>query len=307
MNQLIHPRIRPVDTELYEVVGDSEDRDAWLAARSETLGASEVATILGLNPYESPFALWHRKKGLLPPIQQSEPMRWGQLLEDGIAHGFAERTGTPVRKHGWLLRSRTSPWLSVTPDYEIVGQNALLEIKNVSSYKEEEWISEGPVTYQAQVQMQLAVTGADFGWLAGLVGGQKLYFHRIERSEGFLAAMAEETKDFYDRLKNDDPPPPDPSPSTSKALRMLPSTGEVLDLPEEVLQWHLTAERHAEQEKYEKEEKEKHRQMIEAYLGLAEVGVLPRSMGKFTFKMTHRKEFVVAASSSRVLRYSKKA
>ena len=33
-------------------------REEWLAARNEGIGASEVASVLGLNPWETPYQLW---------------------------------------------------------------------------------------------------------------------------------------------------------------------------------------------------------------------------------------------------------
>ena len=53
----------------------------WLAWRRGGIGSSDIATIAGSNPYESPWHLWHTKKGnVLPPRKISEPMM------HGIAH-----------------------------------------------------------------------------------------------------------------------------------------------------------------------------------------------------------------------------
>ena len=41
-------------------------RDAWLEARSHSLGGSDAAAVMGLNPYKSPFALWAEKTGMVP-------------------------------------------------------------------------------------------------------------------------------------------------------------------------------------------------------------------------------------------------
>jgi len=44
------------------------DRDRWLAVRREGITATDAATIMGASPWDSPFALWHRKKGNLPEL-----------------------------------------------------------------------------------------------------------------------------------------------------------------------------------------------------------------------------------------------
>ena len=41
-------------------------RDAWLVARRHSLGGSDAAAVMGLNPYKSPFALWAEKTGMVP-------------------------------------------------------------------------------------------------------------------------------------------------------------------------------------------------------------------------------------------------
>lgn len=41
-----------------------KDREEWLQVRKSGIGSSEVATIVGLNPWETPYQLWRRKVGL---------------------------------------------------------------------------------------------------------------------------------------------------------------------------------------------------------------------------------------------------
>ena len=35
----------------------------WQAARRQSVGGSDAATVLGLNPYASPYSLWAEKTG----------------------------------------------------------------------------------------------------------------------------------------------------------------------------------------------------------------------------------------------------
>ena len=44
-------------------------RTEWLALRTDTIGASEIAAILGVHPWLSPYELWARKSGLLPDVR----------------------------------------------------------------------------------------------------------------------------------------------------------------------------------------------------------------------------------------------
>ena len=51
-------------------------RDEWMKLRESGIGSSEVGTILGLNPYETPYQLWRRKVGIDPPKEQNFAMKW---------------------------------------------------------------------------------------------------------------------------------------------------------------------------------------------------------------------------------------
>ena len=62
-----------------------ESREEWLKYRESGIGSSEVATIVGLNPWESPYQLWRRKLGLDPAKQENFAMKAGHYLEDAVA------------------------------------------------------------------------------------------------------------------------------------------------------------------------------------------------------------------------------
>lgn len=70
-------------------------KEDWAKLRSTTIGGSDAAAILGLNPYKSPYALWAEKTGKVIPedISQKEAVRLGTDLEEYVAKRFTEATG----------------------------------------------------------------------------------------------------------------------------------------------------------------------------------------------------------------------
>lgn len=93
--------------------------DEWLDARRSGIGSSEVGTILCLNPFETPYQLWHRKKGLDPDKSQNFAMRAGHYLEDAVSRFYADETGKDIIKASagdWLVRSDSHPYMQVSPD-----------------------------------------------------------------------------------------------------------------------------------------------------------------------------------------------
>lgn len=49
--------------ELIMTVKQMEDRDAWLKIRTSGIGGSDAGTIMGANPWKSPYQLWLEKTG----------------------------------------------------------------------------------------------------------------------------------------------------------------------------------------------------------------------------------------------------
>ena len=48
-----------------------KDRNEWLKHRESGIGSSEVGTILGLNPFETPYQLGEERKGWTLPSKRT--------------------------------------------------------------------------------------------------------------------------------------------------------------------------------------------------------------------------------------------
>lgn len=74
------------------------NRDSWLAWRRSGVGASDVASIVGVDDaYSTPYAVWLSKVDAEFNTGDSEPMAWGRLLEDIILDEVERRTGLHAR------------------------------------------------------------------------------------------------------------------------------------------------------------------------------------------------------------------
>ena len=62
----------------------------WLEARRQGITASEIAIVMGLSPYSSPYALYHQKLGQLPGVEETDAMQLGKHMESFVADRFAE-------------------------------------------------------------------------------------------------------------------------------------------------------------------------------------------------------------------------
>jgi putative phage-type endonuclease len=213
-------------------------RDDWLAVRRTGIGGSDAAAAVGLNPYISQLELWLDKTGRNAglarpdPIDTSEPVYWGNLLEPIVAAAYTQQTGNRVRKVNAVLQHPTVPYMLANLDREIVGVPGvqILECKTAGEFGARLWRDGVPEYVQLQVQHQLAVTGKRAADVAVLLCGQRLEVHRIERDDELIARLMLLEAAFWRYVETDTPPPADGSESADRALRCLyPGSGGTVD------------------------------------------------------------------------------
>jgi putative phage-type endonuclease len=292
-----------------------DSRDAWLAARTASIGASESAALFGLSPQnrESPYSLWAKKAGLIEPDQiDSEWLEWGQILEEPIAQRYAARSGhvlwQPPTPWCVVVHPRL-PFLTATLDRWIIdghGKDSRgdLEIKNVGSFNTD-WKDGIPLHIQAQVQHQLACTGFNWAVVAALIGGNKMETIEIERNQEYIDALEAKAEEFWTLVLRGEAPATDGTDATTKAIKKLHpnDNGETVDLPSEAELFanqveHLK-EKAKETDGYIKEFENKLRAMI----GPNTFGALPD--GRIvSLKTTARKGYtaVIEPTTYRTLR-----
>lgn len=211
--------------------------EEWLAARRLRVQASEVAAVLGADPYRSTWTVWSEKRGLVRGPIESEAMEWGHRLEPLVAQAYASRTGAELRDDGrYAIVVHPSAPLGATLDRRIVAPPppGVLEIKTSSGRRSEEW-DEGraPLRHQVQIQAQLACTGLERGVLCVLIAGQRLVIREYPRDDRLIAIMLEEVSRFWDLVERGIPPPIDGHPATIAAIKALHprDSGESIELP----------------------------------------------------------------------------
>lgn len=284
-------------------------REDWLAGRVDSVGASEVAAVMGISPWDSVYSLWARKCGLVAgDSEETEWQRWGNILEPAICDEYTLQTGRKIIDHGRYAtrRSTTCPVLTCTLDREIEGDArgpGPLEVKNVTAYKADEWDGAPPLIYQIQVQAQLEVTGWQWGSIAALIGGNTFRWIDVERNEAFIELMRSKVLAFWQLVETRTPPPIDGSDSTADALRRLYPTesGETVALPGEAIGWDDQIREANEAIKAAEERKQEAQNKIRAAIGTASFGVLPAG-GRYSLKETKRKAHTVGETTVRSLR-----
>ena len=194
----------------YIILGDKmqimleQGSQQWLDFRRTKIGASEAATILGINPWESAYDLWRRKVGLLEPTKKTEAMQRGLDLEDEASAKFEAITGLDTKPI--VLQHKNIPYMIASLDGFNQQTHDFVELK-CPNQATHDLAKEGkiPEYYMAQVQHQIEVLGVNEGYYATYRNGE-MHIVEVERNQKLIDHILESQEDFYSRMIEFDPP-----------------------------------------------------------------------------------------------------
>jgi len=217
--------------------------DEQLVARRGYIGGSDIAAILGLDPFKSSFAVWLAKhEGYEQPRSEqleAEADR-GVHLEAGVLEWYGEREQRPVRRNAETFRSETLPIFGCTPDgfslapgagaVSLVYGGAVTRLVSVKCPRRgddwgEQFSDQFPLRHQLQLQWEhfvLESKGYNLDTtldLAALIYGELRVF-RVERNYEVQAKLAGFAGRWWQRhMVEGIPPSVDERPETSQYLR----------------------------------------------------------------------------------------
>ncbi len=198
------------------------EHDVWLENRRRGIGGSDVAALLGLSPWASKWSLWQDKTGQGKPLEMSEAMRWGTILEKPIAEEWERRHEKPVIgcPPGTIYQSTSYPLALASPDALTKDLASWIEIKAVSAHHADSWTDEEvPPHYWCQAQWEGFVAGVETVHLAALIGGQTLKSYVIPVDVAWGERTYEQASQFWENYVQPlVEPPVDDSDATTNAL-----------------------------------------------------------------------------------------
>jgi putative phage-type endonuclease len=214
--------------------------------RNETIGSSEIAAVLGLDPHRTPYDVWLTKTGQQPEFSGNEATKRGNILEPAVANWFEDTYGE--YKTASVIDGRLYKYgrCSATPDRvyrEENGKLTICEIKTTRLYIDadnlpQKWFLQA--MYQAAVMLKGFHLKTDFvyvAWLdAGLNFGAQVFLPDYEFGEKLL----NEAENWYSRHVIHGEPP---EPTTAKDVkRMYPkSSAKSLQANDSILEVYTKA------------------------------------------------------------------
>ncbi|MFC9036842.1 YqaJ viral recombinase family protein [[Kitasatospora] papulosa] len=210
----------------------------WHAARAAGIGGSEIAAVMGISPYESRFSLWHRKRGLIAPVEESEEMYWGKVHEPGICARFAALHPELFVSMAPTYAAAEHPWMVANPDRLIVpapGADHPVEIVEAKTARDDHgWGKTGtdeiPVHYRAQCIWYMRVLGVTRCHVAVLIAGSEYREYVIEYDAAEADLMLAAGAEFMRTLRENERPDIDGHAATFQTIKALPEGQDDIDI-----------------------------------------------------------------------------
>lgn len=186
----------------------------WLELRKKCVTATDIATIMGENPYKTAYQLWQEKIGLRDPEPENDAMRRGKELESIALEmfcGMKQKAFDPS-----VVVHDTYDWAMASLDGISEDNLSIVEIKCMGKKNHDEAMS-GVVKslYMYQMQWQMFVTGLyechyyvyseESGNVIKIERDQELINQMIPAAEKFLKSLDTLTpptltdRDYVDR------------------------------------------------------------------------------------------------------------
>lgn len=211
------------------------DHPEWFAERAKGITASEIAAVIGVSPYESPYSLYWRKRGVLAEQADTDAMRWGRRLEQHVRDEFRERHQDELIVLGAGLYCHVErPWQMASPDalvYDVAAANdwigdvdaiAGVEVKTTGSW--DGWGPDGsdevPLHIRCQVIWQADVLGVPCVYVP-VVNGRTYREYVVQADPQDAALMRSKAEAFLDDIRYETPPDVDGSDATLGALKQI--------------------------------------------------------------------------------------
>ena len=180
---------------LQEIPITSQKR--WRDLRRRGIGGSDIAALMGVNPYATREDVYRSKTEGYDVIE-TEQMRIGKRIESFIVREFHQAKPEFGIVNPKRLYKRDEIYLA-TPDRLLcVGDTApqaVLEIKNC-----EYWSRQKRTMAAYQVQWYLFVLGLKFGYICSLEKGWKLHTQVIVRDDELIERMRDTAQAFWEKV-----------------------------------------------------------------------------------------------------------
>ncbi len=178
------------------------------------VGSADMAALLNQSPYQTRYMLWaQHKHGIVgDDISSDDRVDWGARLERPILEAVAEERGWEIEPNNKFMENKDPKLRSgSTVDSFVLKHErgmGIVEVKNVDwMIHKDQWTDTmAPPHIEIQLQKQLFDTGAVWGAIGVLIGGNDLRILDREPMPEVFEMMRSEIVAFWKLVDGDEEP-----------------------------------------------------------------------------------------------------
>lgn len=231
-------------------------------ARKHGIGGTDVAAIMGLSPFCTPYELWMIKTGKMEPksILTDDRVRLRYAHEETIAREYAFRHECKLKRINKTIYHKKFPYMLCHLDRVMIGRKKIIECKSSTAFMKQHWGDHGTDQvfphYIIQVQHQFACSGYKECDVAVLIDIDDYREFPIQRDNDIIKAIEDACDKFWNYHVKENVAPDLTSISDYK-LKFPTNNGTYIEVNQEMLD-HIdmlrrVRERQIQEEKLEDE------------------------------------------------------
>ena len=191
----------------YDIVTVTPDTPEWLQERRNSIGASEAAAVMGMDPWQTALDVYKAKSGV---DREFDPLlSWlGHRDEPTIAEWIERFSGLDLNlTDGFMARSRQFPFIHASFDRWADG--IPVQLKTAHEYTSHKWDEGIPTQYRVQVQAEMLVADAPRALLVVRIGARDFRAIWEPRDDKFITEhMIPTLTAFWEGVQSGEPPAP---------------------------------------------------------------------------------------------------
>lgn len=192
----------------------------WHDTRAKGIGGSEIGTIMGLNLWESAYALWAKKCGLIPDERSDNwSMRLGRVLESPILSIWQEDNPDWKLLDTGTYADKSNPWRIANPDaiaqHKKTKELMVIEVKTARMG----W-AETPPAYRSQLLWYMDILDIKRGVIIA-IAGWNWEQREIEFDQFEVDVMRTMASKFWEKVQLINKPDWDGSDHTYEVVRKM--------------------------------------------------------------------------------------
>ena len=178
----------------------------WHEWRKKGIGSSDIATIMKVNPYQTPYQLWLQKCGVENTFNENRFTTHGKLNEP-LARDWINREYGLNLEALCIEDEEQSLYKASLDGYD---KGMLYEIKSPYSLEKLEMLrtsTKPPIEWEMQVRWSMMIAGLKKGFLAIWdFNLQQCFVFTVEKDEEIEGRMRQEALDFWYQVKTFEAP-----------------------------------------------------------------------------------------------------